>query len=44
MELVTNFDLVGITFNLNLEKMLDLNFNKNINETEKVLIFYKNLS
>ena len=41
MEWVTNFDLLGITFYLNLEKMLDINFNKNINETEKVLIFYK---
>ena len=41
VEWVTNFDLLGITFDLNLEKMLDINFNKNINEIEKVLIFYK---
>ena len=44
MEWVTKFDLLDITFDLNLEKMLDINLNNNINETEKVLIFHKNLS
>ena len=44
MEWVTKYDLLDITFDLNLEKMLDINLNNNINETEKVLIFHKNLS
>ena len=39
MKWVTKFDLMGITFDLDHEKMLDKNVNKNIKEAGKVLMF-----
>ena len=38
---VTKFDLLGITFHLDLNKMLNLNYEKGISDIEKILNVYR---